>query len=301
MKNGEPNQKQADTNPGAQGAPKNPLPAQPATEQQLRATEQKIEEQIEERMTGFERSMVRLTRYGLTVTILTGFIFAGQLYEMITGGTQTDKLVGYAQKQATAADDMSQASKDFTDSTYWMEQHMDDAANAIQDSVDTADRNTRATIRNSQTALHLDQRAWVGMGHMEVEPGQVITANTEVTFAAYMGNSGKTPAFTVKPTIHWKGLRPGDPLVGPPLSTPQGHVVLFPSNPLLIKTTSLKFTAEELELLKGGTVTFKVWGEITYEDINRRPHWTHFCVFLEKDLRNLSACDRYNETDDKPN
>jgi hypothetical protein len=75
----------------------NPLAAQPATEQELRAAEQKIEQQIDERMTGFERSMVRLTRFGLAITILTGIIFAGQLYEMISGGTQTDKLIGYAQ------------------------------------------------------------------------------------------------------------------------------------------------------------------------------------------------------------
>ncbi len=82
---GDPNQQQPEGGAGVHNVRENSIPAQPATEQQLRETEQKIEGQIEERMTGFERSMVRLTRYGLAVTILTGIIFAGQLYEMITG------------------------------------------------------------------------------------------------------------------------------------------------------------------------------------------------------------------------
>jgi hypothetical protein len=47
-------------------------------------------------MSAFERSMLRLTRAAVIISVLTGLIFAGQLYEMITGGTQTDKLVGYA-------------------------------------------------------------------------------------------------------------------------------------------------------------------------------------------------------------
>lgn len=281
--------------------PVDPIPTKPATQQQLRDTEQKIEEQIEERMTGFERSMVRLTRYGLAVTILTAFVFAGQLYEMISGGTQTDKLITAAQTQAGAATQISGAADDFKDSAYWMEQHMDDAANAMQDSVDTADRNTKTTIRNAQDALHLDQRAWVGMTHMELQPAQPIAADTDVLFTAFITNSGKTPALIVKSKIHWKGIGPGGPLVAAPMSTPQGYVVLFPGTPLSVSTDPIRLTHDELEILKTGTIVFKVWGEITYQDISNRPHWTHFCAFLAKDLKNLSACDEYNETDDKAN
>jgi hypothetical protein len=97
------------------GVSKDSTPTQPATEQQLRETEQKIEEQIEERMTAFERSMIRLTRFGLAVTILTGIIFAGQLYEMISGGTQTDKLVDYTNGQAESAKDIAIAASDQVD------------------------------------------------------------------------------------------------------------------------------------------------------------------------------------------
>jgi hypothetical protein len=134
-------------------------PAQPATARQLKQTEIRIEE----RMSGFERSMIHLTRAGVIIGIITGLIFAGQLYEMISGGTQTDKLVDYAKTQAQSADDIAQASDDFTDSAYWMEEHMQDTANAIQDSVDTADRNTKKTISDTETAFRAEQRAWVGV------------------------------------------------------------------------------------------------------------------------------------------
>ena len=54
--------------------PGNGNPAQPATAQQLEQTETRIEE----RMSGFERSMIRLTRAGIIIGIVTGLIFAGQ-------------------------------------------------------------------------------------------------------------------------------------------------------------------------------------------------------------------------------
>jgi hypothetical protein len=73
-------------------------PAEPATQQQL----QNAEEKIEERMSAFERSMIRLTQAGVVVGIITLCIFGGQLYEMIEGGTQTDKIVTASQKIQSA-------------------------------------------------------------------------------------------------------------------------------------------------------------------------------------------------------
>jgi hypothetical protein len=64
---------------------------QPATEEQLQEAEQKIEK----RMSAFERSMLRLTWAAVIVSVLSALVFGGQLYEMITGGTATDKLVNY--------------------------------------------------------------------------------------------------------------------------------------------------------------------------------------------------------------
>ncbi len=225
-------------------------------------------------------------------------IFTGLTFWLVLGSSQdTQRMIAATETQAQAAGDQADAAQQFSDTAEDINDRMSEAVDQLTAAAD----NAKAGIRATQGAMRLDQRAWVGMGHMEVEPAQAIAPNTEITFTAFISNSGKTPAFAVKSLIHWKGLRPGDPLIGPPLSAPQGQVVLFPGNPLSIKTDTIKFTPEEIEILKTGTMAFKVWGEITYEDINRRPHWTHFCAFLARDLRNLSACDSYNETDDKRN
>ena len=83
----------------------NAVTAQPATAKQL----QQAEENIENRMSAFERTTVRLTTAGVIIGVITLLIFAGQLYEMIEGGTATDKLVDYAKTQANASSDQADA------------------------------------------------------------------------------------------------------------------------------------------------------------------------------------------------
>jgi len=185
--NGEPNQQQAESGAGVQGAGENPPPAQPATEQQLRETEQKIEEQIEERMTGFERSMVRLTRYGLAVTILTGIIFAGQLYEMYQGGAATDKLVNYSEAQANSASDQADAAQQFSDTT----EAINSGITGAVDQLEATANNAKASIKATQDALRLEQRAWVFISGMSLKP---LVLHEPFTVELWLKNEGRTPA-----------------------------------------------------------------------------------------------------------
>jgi hypothetical protein len=309
--NGEPNQKQADIDLGAQGAPKNPLPAQPATEQQLRATEQKIEEQIEERMTGFERSMVRLTRYGLAITILTGIVFAGQLYEMITGGTQTDKLVGYASTQAQAADEIAQAADDFTDSAHWMEEHLDDAANSMQDSVDTADRNTRTTIKNAEKSFRDEQRAWLGViDAITVEFAETKGWQAMVIFS----NSGRSAARNVQISGMYKlsnvpipGPSPEDirQLIFRPAQSvaPQGRYnaalggIHFGEPTAPIQTLGNQIVVSRFQDIKAKTIILYYFGILKYDDVFGNPRETQYCIFLSDPggTNRPDFCDGFND------
>src|SRR5208282_5228178 len=124
-------------------------------------------------------------------------VFTALTFWLVLGSSQdTQKLITAAEGQASSADEIAGAAHDFTDSAYWMEQHMDDAAKAMQDSVDTAAQNTKTTISNAQKAFHDEQRAWVGVqgtadikGFTESEPWKV----TVVFF-----NSGRTPARNVQ-------------------------------------------------------------------------------------------------------
>lgn len=70
--------------------PDSPVTEQAATERQLHDTEAKIEQQIDKRMSAFERSMLRLTWAATVISILSFLVFGGQLYEMWSGGNSAE-------------------------------------------------------------------------------------------------------------------------------------------------------------------------------------------------------------------
>jgi len=292
--------------PGADALQSSATASAPATAKQLLETETKLEE----RMSGFERSMIRLTRYGLVVTIVTGIIFAGQLYEMIVGGTATDKLVGYAQTQANAANQMSQSADDFTDSAHWMEEHMEDAANSMQDSVDTTDRNTKLSIANAQNAFHEEQRAWVGVRSInshdftETSPWHVTVVFT---------NSGKTPARNVYTSGGYKTSNV--PLAGPldddikklefrriQSIAPEGSYYEEISNNVVGEPYSdaqqqgNKDLISEYQAIKNMQQFLYYLRILKYEDSSGKQRQTHFSIFLANpDTKESAFCDKFND------
>src|SRR6266849_1033448 len=201
LKVGEPSMNGQDHAPGeksatlSQGAapisePGNGIPAKPATAQQLEQTEIRIEE----RMSGFERSMIRLTRAGVIIAVVTGFIFAGQLYEMYEGGTATDKLVQYAQTQSGAATKMATASEKFSTTSETAVTEFKKAAAESTKAAKEGVASTKTSIENSQEAFRDDQRAWVGVGDVTVLQFDENKLKVQIN----LSNSGKTPALKVR-------------------------------------------------------------------------------------------------------
>jgi hypothetical protein len=282
-------------------------PAQPATAQQLQQTETRIED----RMSSFERSMLRLTRAGVGIAILTGFIFLGQLYVMYAGGTQTNKLVKYADTQAQAADNIAQASDDFTDSAFWMEEHMQDAANAMQEGVDTADQNTKTTIKNAQTSFRDEQRAWLGV----LDAVTITFTNTEAWKASVVFfNSGRTAARNVQTSGMYK--LSNIPLSGPspedikrlafrPAQSvaPQGRYnqvmggATFGEPTTEGQTLGAQALASRFEDIKAKKLILYYFGVLKYDDIFGHQRETQFCIFLsDPGATNQPAfCDAFND------
>jgi hypothetical protein len=271
--NGEPKQQQPESGIGADIG-KNPAPAQPATEQQLRDTEQKIEEQIEERMTGFERSMVRLTRYGLAVTVLTGIIFAGQLYEMITGGTQTDKLVGYARTQANSAGDQADAAQQFSDTAEDINGRMSDAVDQLEATTDNAKKALAASNKQSKAALDAsiaasrsDQRAYVTIGRPDGTVAEILWPKDETGNAGllvHFQNNGRLPAkFNWGSDSTFVAIVPSDPKVFKQSEIGKGYVEL-PTNHLFQPMYRAK-TKDGKGVNWSGTID--IAGGSTYEGI----------------------------------
>jgi ABC-type transporter Mla subunit MlaD len=113
---------------------------------------QQAEKNIENRMSAFERTMIRLTRAGVIIGVITLLIFAGQLYEMIEGGTATDKLVDYSKVQANASSDQADAAQQFSDTAEDINGRMSDAVDQLQ----AAAANAKSGITATQDAMRLD-------------------------------------------------------------------------------------------------------------------------------------------------
>jgi hypothetical protein len=290
----QPNHNQPDANFDIPpSATENDVGQQPATQTQL----EQAEEKIEKRMSAFERSMLRLTWAAVTISVLSAFIFAGQLYEMWAGGTQTDKLVNYAKTQSEAADAIAGASSDFTDSAYWIEQHMDDAANAMQDSVDTAERNARITTKNAQEAFRDDQRAWIGLAS---SPILVFNNKDPFKMEFRFVNSGKTPGVFCRQGIGYdvsEKFLMGTPSTYHPLLEDAGAVA--PSGAHVITVTNSAVPEYFDAITKDKTRLLYFWSEFQYQDVYRKGliHTTKFCVLYDFNNNQMGFCPNGNTMD----
>lgn len=284
-------------------------PPQPvATERQLQKTEQKIEE----RMSAFERSMIRLTWAAVIISVLSFVVFAGQLYEMWAGGTATDKLVEYAKTQANASSDIADAAQQFSDTA-------DDTNASISDATDqlriTAN-NAKQSLDASIAQFRLEQRAWVGVSSHSVTKFD----QNGVIAAIMLSNTGRTPARNVR--VHVRTAAVNTTLDGPSEDEiksltahpweqksdipPEGRMILsineFPSGQNF--TTENRTLAEGLKFrfqaIKDGRLHVYYYGVIRYEDVSHRQHSTKFCLFIGDPSTNppgMNVCPEFNSMD----
>jgi hypothetical protein len=193
--------------------PSNPTTQQPATAQQLQATETKFEE----RMSAFERSMIRLTRAGVIIAGVTLIIFGGQLYEMYDAGRLTGELRDAAKDQAKAADKFASSAV-----------NMETAVQKAVEEFHTMAESSKGSIKATQQAIRLDQRAWLVVKRFEGK----LELNKSWDIKIWFRNTGKTPARYATVSCSLEPVRRGDsptfkeapgqppPTLIPPVSCP---------------------------------------------------------------------------------
>jgi hypothetical protein len=300
--------------PAIQAPVEKAAPVKAATEQELRATEQKIEKQIDERMTAFERSMIRLTRYGLAVTILTGIIFAGQLYEMYTGGTATDRLVDYAKMQADAGNSISDAARQFSDTAEDTDANISDAVEQLKATA----KNTRDSISETRNAMHADQRSWViPFGSVEC-----CTENKPALGNGGYTISGRTPISQIvvnaalervmngtSPSLNWKLLHsqstistlfPNTPI--PSFQVPWFDIPLGKLPPEMPYPKGTLMTKQLIEDYNAGKFFFVFFERIDYQDAFGTKHWSQYCNWAYSSLAPVPSftarkCTEFGGTD----
>lgn len=285
----------------------NPPSLAPATGEQLKKTEEKIED----RMSVFERATIRLTRIGVFVGILTLIIFAGQLYEMWQGGRQTDKLITASNTNARAATSFANSASNINGgiraAVSKMQGAVDQLGSQVKELKKSAKESDRLAIATEKTAqaakdgivtnrnaIQLENRAWLGVTNetvVQFETGK--PTKVDITLI----NTGKTPASHVMEgaDVQPYTLIPDTPLLfglTPTASIPpQGsHILHITSNAKLDGITKAKIEGKVLVLVFRGTVQ--------YEDFNKIQRTTSVCMFMsDPATKQLSFCETGNDMD----
>lgn len=257
--------------------PNNGQTSQPATAQQL----QQAETNIEDRMSAFERSMVRLTRAGVFVACITLLVFLGQLYEMRDAGQQTRNLVTAANQQVAAAQGFEKSAS-----------AIQTTIGEVQGNMQTIASSSASSIQATQNALRLEQRAWITI---QSEALKSLQANQPARVEIEILNTGKTIApegeasgFIYFPTEYLKDFSPIRNV------KPKSTGVIFVNSPIFIPLfTDLPVTANEVTEVMSGKRFLFIWGDIRYKDVFKTLHHTNFCGVYVPISHRFAHCEGY--------
>lgn len=292
-------EQKADKNESAAGAsapaviPKGngAMPTAPATSEQLK----QAEENIEERMSAFERQTIRLTRVSIGLSFVVGAAIIIQAVLMFLGGsdthnlavaaknqaTWTQNLAGSMQTQADRTKDLADRMKDQADQTKTIAEQAKIQALALQGMnkqekslVAQSKRSIEATISNE----HNSERAWV------TATGFILKQDASGQFRVMVNiaNTGKTPAVDVSADLKLSFGVLGEfvprRFSQPPKSQYQGKSILAPGK---VSTIEIYGSAnlDQQGAYKDEALQIFIDGIIRYKDVSGQQHWTTICDF----------------------
>lgn len=271
------------------------MPPAPATGEQLKRTE----ENIEKRMTDFERVTIRLTRVAIGISIVVAAAIIFQAVLMWQGGTDTAKIADAAGQIKGSANTSAKAAQSFAT-----------AADGIETKVGTAETdfsqiatNSATAIKETQAQMRLDQRAWVGITGVDVK---ILAVNKRFVYGGAVQNFGKTPAIKTTMLFMYKSILKGTKLTldYPHSVVPQSIFTIPPGvqHPFggVENPTDTPISQAQLDAISSGETTLYIYGDLEYHDIFQRHHYSHICAWVDRDLKTTHPCKFYNDTDDAP-
>lgn len=261
----------------------------PCSTKQTASQNEPIALRLEEEIRGGERWLIGLGILTLLMNSLIALIYWGQLQEMRKATNATQDAVDVASRTLTEtqASNARQAAAN--------EQARQDAMVASNASAATASAAIKATIDN----FHQDHRAWLGVSDATF----VIIDGRPLTEQVIITNVGRSPAINVvwriarlfKPketAVGAQSLVYGDTITRSPFGT------AFPSQRFTMHNDNAEPSPEALiASLKSGDIVLYVFGEVGYQDVFSRNHWTHFCSIMDRDFIKAHPCPFYNDTD----
>jgi hypothetical protein len=134
------------------------------------------EEALEERMSAFERSTVRLTTISIGVAIIVGLAVFAQWWEMHTSGLDTHALAEAAKQQVFAAGKSAQAAQNFASSAALINGNINDAVGKLDAQAKATQRSANAAKSAADTAI-AGLRPWIKISDVQTRgEGPIIPA-----------------------------------------------------------------------------------------------------------------------------
>jgi hypothetical protein len=240
--------------------------------------------------------------FTLVLAATSGFtiwILKNQLREMHEGGIDTHALAEATGDMATAASDQADAAQQFSDTAEDINSRMSDAVDQLQ----VAAENAKASIRATQNAMRLEQRAWLGASDYTYS----IAVTDPVGSVAMVLNTGRTPAMDILCKITGTTKMKSDILRDSDIVYPAELPILkqgtlFPNQHFPLKAGGPPMDQGKqkiwFENVHGGEWVQYFFGEVQYKDVFRMEHWTHFCTQFVPATKSGTPCPIYNDTDD---
>lgn len=178
----------------------------------------------------------------------------------------------------------------------WMARSMDWNQKVAQNTIESSDKQSKATLQATQDQMRLDQRAWVVL--RGIGPGP--TLDQPWNLNAVFTNTGKTPAKNVewscvneyaKDESSLKRWRL--PYANPTLLAPNDQKMC-----ILHPVTTPKVTQPVLDVLKSSQVQLFVYGSVVYLDVFGQWHWLTFCQKLQPEGQAWDGCTKGDDTGD---
>ena len=151
---------------------------------------------------------------------------------------------------------------------------------------------SETTMRIVEEGTRADQRAWVGLTEVIVQP---LTANGG-GFTIKLENTGKTPALDlqVSDVITVEDIDESAPLQEPNISTHNPAGTLMPG---AAYTTDVWFktSPDAISSLSHDQLRAVNYVHVIYKDVFQRPHATKVCFYWRSSLPRVKPCEGYNE------
>ena len=229
-------------------------------------------------------------------------VLINQLREMREGGIDTLALAQAARDSAKAASDQADAAQKFAGTA----KDINGGVSGAVGQLEAASKNAKASIKATQDAMRVEQRAWIGVTNIHLI--EDMKAEMPIGVVAVMVNSGRTVALDMKVTmiVHTNVgyLDIADYATHPTelggqikfgLKAPVMN--MFPTQTMNLPGYSGVADAEAVQAIHDGRRLVYGSGWITYKDIFNRPHETRFCGVYVPDDKVFTACDTFNYAD----